>query len=206
MMNNRYNMANNFSFRLGFLKAAAAAGCSYERAQELYRKDLHKLAFNDLPLSSDDASDFKNTLRQEGNAPVLGGGPQQDFQAQQYSQHAIERRDQLARQNPDIAEFKGALGGGAAGAGIGGLAGWLGGHGAARYANPRMMGPRLMSGLPGWGRTAGMIGGALLGGVPGAVQARHKVETARKLEDPRNLDSFVRQLAQERQLANNQFN
>jgi len=192
------------SFRVGFFKAAQDAGVPYSHAKNLYIDSINKLGFNDLPLTSDDASDFKDTMRQQGMAPVLGG-PEQNPQAQQYNQSLISTRDDLARRHPDIEAVKGGLMGGAAGAGMGGLGGWLGGHLGATMSNPRFTTPAMMKGMPGWGRTAGMVLGAVAGGVPGAINARHKVELARKLEDPRNLDSLMRQITQERQLANNNF-
>ncbi len=193
------------AFRFGFLKKAAALGFSHEQAAGMYAAGLQKIAYNDLPISTDEVSDFKNQMQDQGYAPPTAGSDYSP-QAVGYNHHMIQQRDQLAAKNPDIETALGGLSGGAYGAAAGTFGGHLAGHLQKSTLDPAKFSPRFMQKLPGRFRVGGALIGALAGGIPGAMNARHKVDVAKKLEDPRNLDYFIRQMANERHLANNDFN
>jgi hypothetical protein len=166
---------------------------------------LHKLAGNDIPISTDEMSDFRDQMSGQGFQPPTMA-PDQSPQARMYNHHMIQQRDDQAGRNPDWETAKGAIGGGGQGALAGMFAGHLLGHAQKSTLDPHKFSPRFMQKLPGRARIAGSLVGALAGGVPAAMDARHKVDVARKLEDPRNLEYFIRQMSNERHLANNDFN
>ncbi len=185
------------------MKKATALGLSEKQAEREYFASLQKLGFNDLPMTSTDTADFKDELRQQGSPPPYYGNDQ-DYDAVNYNHHLISERDRLGAKNPDLQAVGGGLMGGGLGAALGAGAGHMTGNMYAGALDRRRF-PNAMKHLPGKFRTGGMILGALAGGIPGAVNARHKVELAQRLQDPNNLNAMIRQMQMERHLANNQF-
>jgi hypothetical protein len=183
----------------------AIAGAGIGAGVGAIRDAFSKSAGNDIPISTDELSDFKDQMSGQGYQPPIMA-PDQSAQARYYNQHAIQQRDQMAGKNPDWETAKGALMGGGQGALAGAFAGHLAGHAQKHISDPHKFSSGALKKLPGSFRIGGSLLGALAGGVPAALDARHQVEVARKLEDPRNLDYFIRQMSNERHLANNDFN